>query len=470
MKYNFIVFIISCLMICACSGGKQSGQALYPTLECDSAVVNITFSGFDSDSVNYLDAVSCSFTNVSDLPPAKADRNDTITYRLNLMGDAVILMLNPANDGRYGLIRVAPGEITDVTIYPDSIVTTGRFAQYNSVISNYKRKYEIDVFDHELYRYDMTGDQYTETIIDLYNQKKEALDADTDLTDAQRVYEQASLINSLLRLASDRSFASRYSYIKTHPGCQDVPNDSLNTDMSEENYKTVMDVLDLNDESMLMATSPNVATSLGKVDWNSYGADGTLLGTIQTYQEAMKKANEAKVDSTLIKKLRQYPEQFFADAVEVQAAEAQARIEAAAKLIEPTPDVPSDQIIEAIATKYPGKIVLIDRWNTWCSPCKAGIAKTEPLKKNLLSNPDIEWIYIADETSPRPDYYKMISTIKGHHYYITAEQANALYKRYNISGIPFYFLVNRDGTIEPHPDFRDHSLMINTILSKVKNK
>ena len=120
------------------------------------------------------------------------------------------------------------------------------------------------------------------------------------------------------------------------------------------------------------------------------------------------------------------------------------------------------------AAKAEGKFIFIDFFTTWCGPCKAAIAENEPLKLTTLSDPDIVWVYVADESSPIPAYYKMIPTIKGHHYRLTEAQARALYERYNIDGIPYYFIADRKGNVTPRPDFRDHDLMVTTILEELK--
>ena len=43
-----------------------------------------------------------------------------------------------------------------------------------------------------------------------------------------------------------------------------------------------------------------------------------------------------------------------------------------------------------------------------------------------------------------------------------------MYEKYGIDGIPFYFLVDRKGTVSSRPDFRDHELLVSTILEELK--
>lgn len=57
---------------------------------------------------------------------------------------------------------------------------------------------------------------------------------------------------------------------------------------------------------------------------------------------------------------------------------------------------------------------------------------------------------------------------KGEHYRLTGEQSKVMYEKYGIDGIPFYFLVDRKGTVSSRPDFRDHELLVSTILEELK--
>lgn len=453
-------------VMASCGGSEGVTQSLSPTYACDSAIVNITVADYDPARNGYVDAILSFYDDLGELAPQQLDAEGRTTVRFDLQGDVVMTLFDTSGDARYGVIRVAPGEVTDVTIYPDSIVTTGRFVDYNRTLNSYEPKYGMNVFEGDFFRYDMNGDDYTAAILAKYADLTAAIDADSGLTDAEKVIERSALTNALLSLASNRVFSGRCNYISSHPENMDgVPMDSIATDMSDANYAAVLAAIDPNDETLLM--DGNIATSLGDVDWNAMGASGTLLGAVSTYQKAAKKAYEGKVDEDVMAALRACGNPFFVQAVDNIREISERRFEEASRLVSPTPDVAGEDIIEAIAAKYPGKVVLIDRWNTWCGPCKAGIAENEPLKQTVLSNPDIVWVYVADESSPIPAYYKMIPGIKGEHYRLTEEQSKAIYQRYNIDGIPYYFLVDRKGVVTPRPDFRDHDLLVKTILEEL---
>lgn len=82
-----------------------------------------------------------------------------------------------------------------------------------------------------------------------------------------------------------------------------------------------------------------------------------------------------------------------------------------------------------------------------------------------MSDEDIVWIYIADESSDHFQYLEMISKIKGLHYKLDSKQIEKIHDRFNIDGIPYYILVDREGKVTGRPDLRDHSKYVNEIKS-----
>ena len=103
------------------------------------------------------------------------------------------------------------------------------------------------------------------------------------------------------------------------------------------------------------------------------------------------------------------------------------------------PDVPGDQLLQTIAKQYPGKAVFFDLWATWCGPCKQGIEAMEPLKEKLKGK-DVVFVYLTDESSPVSAWNNYVLKVPGKHYRI-----NSLSKLPGITGIPQYYLYDRQG-------------------------
>ena len=113
-------------------------------------------------------------------------------------------------------------------------------------------------------------------------------------------------------------------------------------------------------------------------------------------------------------------------------------------IIDIDPKMSAEQIFPSIINKYKGKTLLLDFWNTWCMPCRAAMSAIRPLKEQLT---DVVYVYIADASSPVGKWGEMIKTISGVHIRLTEEQADALGDLYHFSGIPTYFVVNKEGKI-----------------------
>jgi thiol-disulfide isomerase/thioredoxin len=115
-------------------------------------------------------------------------------------------------------------------------------------------------------------------------------------------------------------------------------------------------------------------------------------------------------------------------------------------IINETPDTKADKVFDAIIQKYKGKVIFVDFWATWCGPCLSGIERIKPLKEEIKDR-DIVFVYITNQTSPVDTWNMMIPDIKGEHYRLETDEWNFLSSKFNISGIPHYVLVDKDGTV-----------------------
>jgi thiol-disulfide isomerase/thioredoxin len=115
-------------------------------------------------------------------------------------------------------------------------------------------------------------------------------------------------------------------------------------------------------------------------------------------------------------------------------------------VINETPKAEADKLFDTIIEKYRGKVVFVDFWATWCGPCHSGMEKMKPLKEELRDEA-IEFVYITNQSSPMDTWNMMVPDIKGEHYRVSEDEWNYLSSKFNISGIPHYVLVDKQGTV-----------------------
>jgi thiol-disulfide isomerase/thioredoxin len=127
-----------------------------------------------------------------------------------------------------------------------------------------------------------------------------------------------------------------------------------------------------------------------------------------------------------------------------------------------SPKTQGDLVFDEIIGKYRNKVIYVDFWATWCSPCRDAIRLIAPIKEEL-KNEEIVFLYISDESSPTNTYNSVIPNIKGEHYRLGSDQYNHLKQKFKITGIPHYALVDNKGRIVS-TDFQLHDQQLKTKL------
>jgi thiol-disulfide isomerase/thioredoxin len=127
-------------------------------------------------------------------------------------------------------------------------------------------------------------------------------------------------------------------------------------------------------------------------------------------------------------------------------AKIEANKSATGYVVNETPDTEADKVFNAIIEKYKDKVIFIDFWATWCGPCRSGMKKMKPMKEELKDE-DVVFVFITNQTSPEKTYKAMIPEIKGEHYRLSDDEWNYLKIKFNITGIPHYTLVDKQGIV-----------------------
>ena len=124
-------------------------------------------------------------------------------------------------------------------------------------------------------------------------------------------------------------------------------------------------------------------------------------------------------------------------------------------------DVAPENILQTILDNYKGKAVLIDMWETWCGPCRAGHKTMAPMKEQMKGQ-NVQFVYIASPSSPPTTWQEMIKDIDGDHYYLTEEQNHYILSHYESSGIPTYAIYDTKG----HQTYKSIGFPGNDVIRK----
>ena len=107
-------------------------------------------------------------------------------------------------------------------------------------------------------------------------------------------------------------------------------------------------------------------------------------------------------------------------------------------------------IIDKIVEPYRGKIVYLDVWGTWCSPCKRKLSESHKLKAELEGY-DIVYLYLAN-SSPEKSWKNVIAEYNLTepncvHYNLPEAQQHAVEQYIELTGYPTYRLFDKQGGI-----------------------
>lgn len=114
-------------------------------------------------------------------------------------------------------------------------------------------------------------------------------------------------------------------------------------------------------------------------------------------------------------------------------------------VLEMEPENSGDEVLKEIAETHKGKVIYIDIWATWCSPCLNAITEIQPVKKDYADS--VAFVYLADQSSPKKAWDEKIESIEGDHMRLSQEQMQDIMNRFAFNGYPSYIVIGKDGSI-----------------------
>lgn len=106
-----------------------------------------------------------------------------------------------------------------------------------------------------------------------------------------------------------------------------------------------------------------------------------------------------------------------------------------------------DGFIDTLRAKYTNKVIYIDFWAPWCSPCMEEMPAAKALQEQF-ANQDVVFLYLACSCTEE-SWRSTIANEKlsGQHYLLTKDQYNLLSSLFQLDGIPHYSLIEKKGNI-----------------------
>jgi thiol-disulfide isomerase/thioredoxin len=128
-------------------------------------------------------------------------------------------------------------------------------------------------------------------------------------------------------------------------------------------------------------------------------------------------------------------------------------------------------IVDSISKKYNNKVIYIDFWAPWCSPCMNEMSNSKEMQEHFKKN-EVIFLFLANRC--KEDSWKATianKNLTGEHILLTDDQFNVLAGLLNITSIPHYTLIDKKGNIvlkdAPRPSDKDKLITeINRQLNK----
>ncbi len=122
-----------------------------------------------------------------------------------------------------------------------------------------------------------------------------------------------------------------------------------------------------------------------------------------------------------------------------------------------------------VLSQFENKVVYLDFWASWCSPCLKGIPYTKELAEHY-KNSNLVVLYIGN-SDQKANLINAIKkhNIEGNHIILNEEETKIWRNEFEITGIPTYVMINKSGKVydknAPDPKTKEAYKQIDSLLS-----
>lgn len=105
---------------------------------------------------------------------------------------------------------------------------------------------------------------------------------------------------------------------------------------------------------------------------------------------------------------------------------------------------------------YRGKVVLVDFWASWCSPCHKSVPQLVELRREMANSP---FEIVAVNVDENPEDARKFLADHPIPYAIVTDTKGKIPERYELPDLPTWYLLNKEGVVQYiHAGFSDGDL------------
>lgn len=96
-----------------------------------------------------------------------------------------------------------------------------------------------------------------------------------------------------------------------------------------------------------------------------------------------------------------------------------------------------------------GKVVVIDFWATWCTPCIASFPAMQQVQNAYHNRSDVQFFFINswERSQEKRQHVADFIAKKGYHFNVLMDEDNRVISAYQVSSIPTKFIIDKQGRI-----------------------